>query len=133
MLLLINTYLIEFSILRFLGMAIISYVVFVLGVIKILPFTEITIFITIFSFLIFNILISKYLNIFKLLISLKSSWKILLFEEIIFLAGLFFWSYIRAHQPDIHGLEKYMDFGFVNSIIRSEYFPPLDMWLTPLS
>src|SRR3989344_3795524 len=66
MLLLINTYLIEFSILRFLGMAIISYVVFVLGVIKILPFTEITIFITIFSFLIFNILISKYLNIFKI-------------------------------------------------------------------
>lgn len=58
-------------------------------------------------------------------------WHIFLFEEILFFLSLAFWAYIRAHQPDIHGLEKYMDFGFVNSILRSEYFPPKDMWLTP--
>lgn len=42
------------------------------------------------------------------------------------------WAYIRGFQPDIHGLEKYMDYGFVNSILRSSYFPPKDMWFTPL-
>ena len=116
---------------RILGIALISYVVFVLATLKILPFTELTIFLVVFSFLILNIfLISKYPNI---LISFKRSWKIFLFEEILFLSTLFFWSYIHAHQPDIHGLEKYMDFGFVNSIIRSEHFPPKDMWLTPHS
>jgi len=26
-----------------------------------------------------------------------------------------------------------MDFGFLNSILRSDYFPPKDMWYTPLS
>jgi len=26
-----------------------------------------------------------------------------------------------------------MDFGFLNSILRSNYFPPKDMWYTPLS
>src|SRR5258708_38797604 len=36
-------------------------------------------------------------------------------------------------SPDIHGLEKYMDYGFVNSILRSQYFPPKDMWFTPRS
>ena len=113
---------------RILGMALISYVVFVLGVLKIAPFTELTVILTIAGFLILNFLIFR--TYFKTVIP---SLKIFLFEEIIFLSGLFFWSYIRAHQPDIHGLEKYMDFGFVNSIIRSEYFPPLDMWLTPLS
>jgi YYY domain-containing protein len=35
-------------------------------------------------------------------------------------------------MPDIYGLEKYMDFGFINSILRSDYFPPKDMWYTPL-
>ncbi len=24
-----------------------------------------------------------------------------------------------------------MDFGFINSILRSDYFPPKDLWLTP--
>ena len=63
---------------------------------------------------------------------IQSSWKIFLFEEIIFLITLFLWSFIRAHEPSIHGLEKYMDFGFINSIIRSDYFPPVDMWFPPL-
>ena len=45
------------------------------------------------------------------------------------MAALLFWSFIRAHEPSIHGLEKFMDFGFVNSILRSDYFPPKDLWL----
>ncbi|KKR14110.1 MAG: YYY membrane protein [Candidatus Woesebacteria bacterium GW2011_GWA1_39_21b] len=52
----------------------------------------------------------------------------MLFQEILFTLGLFFWSYVRSHQPDINGLEKFMDFGFINSILRSEYLPPTDMW-----
>src|SRR3989338_7227852 len=115
---------------KIIGTAAISYVIFVLGFLKILPFTEISIALVSLVFLIINIvLISKYPN---LLIFLKRSWKIFFFEEILFLGILFFWSFIHAHAPDIHGLEKYMDFGFINSILRAEYFPPLDMWFTPL-
>jgi uncharacterized membrane protein len=54
-------------------------------------------------------------------------------EELLFFGALLFWAHIRAHSPDIHGLEKYMDYGFMNSIARAEYFPPKDMWLTPFS
>ena len=137
---------------RILGMVLISYVVFVIGILKILPFTELTILIVVLFFLILNILISKYLQKNTSEEPIQSPrrwpasqrgephgllrggrWKIFLFEEVLFLSTLFFWSYIRAHQADIHGLEKYMDFGFVNSIIRSEHFPPADMWLTPHS
>jgi uncharacterized membrane protein len=67
-------------------------------------------------------------NIFK---TIKDKWKIFIFEEVIFLACIFFWAYVRSFSPDIHGLEKYMDFGFVNSILRADYFPPKDMWFTP--
>jgi YYY domain-containing protein len=38
---------------------------------------------------------------------------------------------VRAHEPSVHGLEKFMDFGFINSILRTDYFPPKDMWFTP--
>ena len=40
-------------------------------------------------------------------------------------------SYVRSNLPDIHGLEKFMDFGILNSILRADYFPPKDMWYTP--
>jgi len=54
--------------------------------------------------------------------------KIVVFEEFLFTAVLFIWSIIRGFQPDINGLEKFMDFGFINSILRGQFMPPLDMW-----
>ncbi|MBI2028060.1 MAG: hypothetical protein HYT07_00490 [Candidatus Levybacteria bacterium] len=115
---------------KIIGIALLSYVIFILGILRIQPFTVLTILLTIVGFLILNIfLVFKYSNLIK---SLGYFFRIFVFEEIIFLSVLIFWSYIHAHGPDIHGLEKYMDFGFINSILRSEYFPPSDMWLTPL-
>lgn len=35
---------------------------------------------------------------------------------------------VKAAAPDIHGLEKYMDFGFVNAALRAQAMPPSDMW-----
>ena len=49
-------------------------------------------------------------------------------EEAVFWLLLFIWSYIKAHEPQINGLEKFMDFGFTRSILRGQYFPPKDMW-----
>jgi uncharacterized membrane protein len=48
--------------------------------------------------------------------------------ELIFLGLLLFWSWIKAHEPTINGLEKFMDFGFTKSILQGSYFPPRDMW-----
>jgi uncharacterized membrane protein len=62
-----------------------------------------------------------------------SHWKLLFLEESIFFITLLFWSYVRTFQPDIYGLEKYMDYGFVNTILRTSFFPPKDMWFTPYS
>jgi len=48
--------------------------------------------------------------------------------ESILLFSLCFWTYLRGFNPSILGLEKFMDYGFVNSILRSGYVPPKDMW-----
>lgn len=115
---------------KIIGIACLSYTVFLFGILKILPFTQLTVILILILALILNLLVFSTFNVFSLL---KKYWRIFIFEELLFLGGLFFWSFIRAHQPDIHGLEKYMDFGFINSILRSEFFPPKDMWFTSLS
>jgi uncharacterized membrane protein len=58
----------------------------------------------------------------------KNHYKVFIYEEVIFLCGLIVWSFIRGLQPDIYGLEKFMDYGFVNSILRTSSMPPRDMW-----
>jgi len=49
--------------------------------------------------------------------------------EFLFLIGMTACAYMRSQQPDLFGLEKFMDYGFVKSILRSTYMPAADMWL----
>lgn len=115
---------------RILGMAVLSYIVFLLGTLKLLPFQMPTIILVCVICFIANLFIAKK-NQFLLKLNFKKNLGIYFLEEAIFLVALLFWSYVRGFQPDIHGLEKFMDFGFVNSILRADYFPPRDMWFTP--
>lgn len=58
------------------------------------------------------------------------NWKLVLFEEGLFFTAFIFWTFIKSHEPSISGLEKFMDFGFTKSILRSQFFPPQDMWFS---
>lgn len=112
------------------GLIISSYVIFLLGLLHIISFSTFTsyfVFFVLAAIIIFSFRSSQ--NILKLI---KNNWKTFLLEELFFLIALFFWAYIRSFSPDIHGLEKYMDYGFINSILRGDYFPPKDMWFPPL-
>lgn len=114
-----------------LSLVLITYLILILGVFKILPFNFVGLSILIFLFILFDILFliykKRYLYFFK---TLKSNYKLFLIEELIFILILIFWSYIRGFAPNIEGLEKYMDWGFVNSSLRSKYLPPQDMWFS---
>lgn len=114
---------------KIIGLIFLSYLALILGEMHILPFGQISLFVL----LIFIAEINIYILAKKrfLLGELKQYIFPFLFEEILFLLGITVWSFVRAHQPDIHGLEKYMDFGMVNSILRSTYFPPADIWYPP--
>lgn len=115
-----------------------SYAMFLLGTLHILQFDRITLFAILSLPLIFycGILLRKKgfkKNLYTYVNELLRHKRIFFIEEILFLFCLLFLSYIRAFAPDIHGLEKYMDYGFINSIGRATYFPPKDMWLPPES
>lgn len=114
---------------RVLAIVFITYATFVLGVTKALPFHRVSLF--------FIILISVLINFFIVrknkLRYQKTNFYFIVFEEILFLASFVFWTFIRSQEPSIHSLEKFMDFGFINSILRSDFFPPKDIWYPPKS
>ncbi|MBQ5755265.1 MAG: hypothetical protein IIV90_06315, partial [Oscillospiraceae bacterium] len=49
-------------------------------------------------------------------------------EEIAFFLALALWSYLRATNPELRDLEKFMDHGFVAAILNSTWMPAQDMW-----
>ena len=112
---------------KILGVLILSYSIWLLANLRILSFQTVYILVLLFGFLIINIYLTYRQRLFLVL---SRSWKFFLLEEIMFFTGLTFWAFIRAHEPSIHGLEKFMDFGFINSILRTEFFPPKDLWLS---
>lgn len=112
-----------------LGIILLSYLVFVLGIVKILPFSRPSLIFLLSILAIVNFFIYK--NNKKNGVKFTGHVPILIFEELLFVASLFFWTYIRSQEPSIHGLEKFMDFGFMNSILKTNFFPPKDIWYTP--
>ncbi len=113
---------------KVIGIGILSYLVFITGVVKILPFTLPSLFLLFWGAL----LINYYLfNKYKLQKIIYTKYKIFFLEEFIFFIGILTWSYVRAHEPSIIGLEKLMDYGFLNSILRTNFQPAVDMWFTP--
>lgn len=115
------------------SLIILTYVIFVLGIFKFIPFTPASLFILIIIGLAVDFFYFSYRqNYQKFINTLNKKWQIFLLEEAVFLLILIFWSYIRGFAPDIEGLEKYMDWGFVNSALRSQFMPPADMWFSGL-
>ena len=109
-----------------LGIILLSYLVYVLGIIKVLPFSRLSLIFILCLFAIINWFIFKKNK--QIGSDVMNHAPIIIFEEFLFIFCLFFWTFIRSQEPSIHGLEKFMDFGFINSILRVDFFPPKDIW-----
>ncbi len=114
---------------KILSLGLITYLMFVAGVFKLLPFTSSTLLIIIVGLILSMVYYLKKADNYQQFISvINTHWKIFLFEEFAFFSILLTWSYVRGFAPDIEGLEKFMDWGFVNSALRTQFMPPQDMW-----
>jgi len=49
-------------------------------------------------------------------------------EELLFFAAFLLFTYIRGFKPEAYGTEKFMDYGFMTSMMRNDYMPPQDFW-----
>jgi len=110
---------------------ILAFLLLLFGTLRILPFNLISIYSLLVIFLLADlILLLRKKNYKKFFSFIKKRYKLILFQELLFFLFLAAWSFIRAFNPSIEGLEKYMDWGFMNSILRSDFLPPKDIWFS---
>ncbi len=116
------------------GLAAVTFLILLGGVLRIVPFTQGAVWgaigITFAIGLLANLKF-KIKNLKVITDSEKDTRKEVIgfiAKELFFFAALFFWAWVKGHEPSIRGLEKFMDFGFTKSILNGRYFPPADMW-----
>ena len=61
---------------------------------------------------------------------LSQNRRLIIATELVFAVAFFGWALVRAYNPDIAATEKPMEIAFLNTILRSERFPPHDPWLS---
>jgi len=126
---LINKYFSEwkdkgYGISKFIGLAIVTLPLWFLSNFKIIPFTQTTVI----FFLVGYIGLSVWYAWKTKYTLTRSTIKIIIFEEILFLLIFMLWTFIRSTNSQVEGTEKMMNIAFMNSIFRSEYFPVVDPW-----
>ncbi len=115
-----------YSISKILGLLLITYFCWFLASTHLVKFGYINISISLLLLLALSLFLGrKHLNLKNL--PLKA---MLISEALFAVAFALFLVYIR-YKPDIFFAysEDFMNFAFLNSILRSGYFPPLDPWL----
>ncbi|MFH1929636.1 MAG: DUF2298 domain-containing protein, partial [Chloroflexota bacterium] len=114
---------------RPLGLIVVGYLFWIGGTSGLLHNTRVAI---IFVMLLVGFL-SAYL-VRRKAVDLRQFWadsrRTVIVTEILFLLALSLFALFRAYNPDISGTEKPMELAFINAILRSDTFPPLDPWLS---
>lgn len=53
---------------------------------------------------------------------------LVIWEELLFFAVFLLWTYLAGFHPQAYGTEKFMDYGFMEAMMRSTGLPATDMW-----
>jgi len=106
-----------------------GYLQWLLTSLRILPFRVWACFLVMLVLLLVNIIANRKTEAWQSYVRDREHFKSAVGLETLFLGLLLFWTFLRALRPELEGLEKFMDFGFVNSILRSDWLPAPDMWL----
>src|SRR5437660_10248775 len=94
-----------------------------------LPFSQLFIFGVLLILLALNVI--GFARVWNTLVQLVRTHLVYIVAcELIFFGMMFLLGWIRSYGPDIRFYEMFMDEGFLSSIMRSQHFPPNDMWLS---
>lgn len=61
---------------------------------------------------------------------IKDNVKTIVIMEVLFFIAFAAWTIVRAANPEAVNTEKPMELAFINSILKSPSFPPMDPWLS---
>lgn len=115
-----------YSISKVLGLLLLAYFSWILASARLVSFGYVSISVSLLLLLALSLFLGrKHLNLGNL--PLRS----MLISEALFAVAFGIFLFILSHKPDLYITysEDFMDFGFLRSILRSDYFPPPDPWL----
>ena len=112
-----------------LALVLFSYLLWVSGLTHVIPTTRVTV-IVILILAAAAAGVALRANADRVKAFLSQEWRTLLVAEAVFLVFFFLWLWITSESPAISGTEKPMDFGFINAVLQSRFFPPEDPWLS---
>ena len=115
-----------YSISKILGLLLLTYFSWMFASLHLLKFGYIDVSVSLLLLLALSLYLGrKQFNLKNL--PLKS----VLITEAIFAVAFGVFLFVLSHKPDLTTLysEDFTDFGFMKSILRSDYFPPADPWL----
>ena len=113
---------------KILGFLIPGYLTWVLVVAGVLPFTgAVCVGVTAFWAVLMLILnfrdAKERTSVFP-----EGQWSLVCWEEILFLFFFLMWTYLAGFHPEAYGTEKFMDYGFMEAMMRSTTLPARDLW-----
>ena len=122
-----------YTLIRMAGLILLAWLAWALGSFKILPFTQLTLWLCAGLILVLSALLA-YSQRAGLSQYFRTHWKHILVTEGVFLAIFLFSLSVRLGNPDLWqpwlGGEKPMDFAFFNAVLKSVYFPPENPWFS---
>ena len=118
------------------GIAVSGWFVWYLSNFKILKFTQFSCVLSLLICTIVNFGLFYLLNHKKIIkIDFYETFSLdkigaMLVSEAFFFGVFAIYSYIKGYNPSAYGIEKFMDYGFLTAMLKSDYMPPHDMWLS---
>ncbi len=106
-----------------------SYVLWILGLTQVVPNTRLTVIVILLLGAVVGALVARKVA-GELKTFVKENWRLIVAAEVIFIGFFLLWMGIVSEAPAINHTEKPMDFGFMNAVLQSRFFPPEDPWLS---
>ncbi|MGX8729233.1 MAG: DUF2298 domain-containing protein, partial [Lachnospiraceae bacterium] len=110
------------------GIMLVGWIMFVLSSAHLLKFMQATCIVLILVVLGLNVALFIFGKKKELLKG--ADYKLIIIEEVAFLLLFLLWVYIIGFKPEAYGTEKFMDYAFITSMMRTTYLPPIDPWFS---
>ncbi|NJO04629.1 MAG: hypothetical protein HC876_03360 [Chloroflexaceae bacterium] len=119
------------SLARTIGLLLVAYLAWLLGSLKLAPFTPLTVWLCALP-----LLVAGAVAAWQGRVALRLFWeerqRAILSMQALYIVAFVFMLVLRWYNPDLwhpsRGGEKPMDFAYLNAVLRSPAFPPPDPW-----
>lgn len=108
---------------KVLGIAVTGYLMWLLNAVKLVKFRNAACVLVAAACILAN-----FLWLHKKKLAIQADRRLVLAEECLFLGMFLLWTYLAGFRPEAYGTEKFMDYGFMATMMRSDYMPAQDMW-----